>query len=58
MIRAVVSWGWDDRTWHRVFDGIFHREAAGALSVIPFNINIGKLFAFPVHRDLVVFPED
>ena len=38
-----------------LFDLLVHREAAGALGVIPFNIGASKLFAFPVHHDLVVF---
>ena len=38
-----------------LFDVIVYCEAAGALGVIPFNINSGKLSPFPVHRDIVVF---
>ena len=41
-----------------LFEVILQPEVAYALDVIPFNINAGTLFAFPVHCDLVVIPED
>ena len=45
----------------QVLNVILHREAGSAVlmdrSVVPFDVDAGIFFAFPIHGNLVVFVE-